>query len=324
MDLNTVQHGGTPPFRISPESLAAWNKSAQEQLLWLREHGAESLSQIPKPADARGVCVIVEPRAHPNLEFVLRNFMFLLAPIGWGLVIIHGTENGEFVRDIIHGWPNVGLMGLSVANLPKSSDYSRLLCQSSFWERLPNENILIFQTDTMLLSNKGLGGGSDTSFLEYAYVGAPWWLTCPLSGNMFRPGATGKTLVADGESLKELYPNLVGNGGLSFRKRSAMMEACSTFQPRAFMTDGDTRVPIECSNEDVFFSVAVNRLEGHSVCPRDIAVRFSVEEVTPLTLDSTGFITCGLHRSYSYQHPDIIRVLIESSEIVKAMVGKEE
>ena len=58
-------------------------------------------------------------------------------------------------------------------------DYNRLFTNKSFYDYIPTETFLIFQTDTMIFKeHKNL----INNFLEYDYVGAPW-LACKQVGN---------------------------------------------------------------------------------------------------------------------------------------------
>jgi hypothetical protein len=304
--------GRIAPFRISPESLTIYNASVQSQLEWLRVHN-ETTMQLKKPDKSKGVFVLIEPRKHPNSEFVLRNFTHFMAPLGWALVIVHGTENKEFMLNLVEGWTTVTMFQLNVSDLPNARAYTNLLCTATFWESIPHENILLFQTDTCLL-----GSQQFRRFTKYDYVGAPWWNVCPMSGSVFKPGSRPKQFIKDGDALAELFPNIVGNGGLSFRKKSAMIEACQRYRPQ-WMPDDGTRESLPCDNEDVFFSIALTRLPRRYVAPRNEAVRFSIEEVLPTTIDPSTPIAFGLHRVYSYQPPEVVELLLSSSEIVKAM-----
>jgi hypothetical protein len=143
--------------------------------------------------------VIVEPRKHSALAFVLKNMATLL-PDGWKILVFHGNTNGEFVQDIINEmeFPSRFLkpISLDVDNLT-SVQYNAMLMSSAFYKCIPTETMLIFQTDTMILEPTYL-----TGFLSYDYVGAPWRKS--------------------GE---------VGNGGLSVRKRTKMLTICQTVLP---------------------------------------------------------------------------------------------
>ena len=45
--------------------------------------------------------VIIEPRKHKALEFVLRNFIENLSD-EWKILIFHGRQNKEFIQEIIY------------------------------------------------------------------------------------------------------------------------------------------------------------------------------------------------------------------------------
>jgi len=142
--------------------------------------------------------VIVEPRKHPALAFVLKNMASLL-PDGWKILIFHGNTNGEFVQDIIAQMENPSRfltpISFDVDNL-SIAQYNAILMSSAFYKCIPTETMLIFQTDTMILEPTYL-----EAFLSYDYVGAPW-----KSGG-------------------------VGNGGLSVRKKTKMIAVTQTVLP---------------------------------------------------------------------------------------------
>jgi hypothetical protein len=159
--------------------------------------------------------VIVEPRKHKALKFVLHNFLTNLSD-DWSIIIFHGTENMEYVKDILTSLPDhvgrVTLVNLNVSNLTRE-EYSRLLTTKEFHNKIPTEMFLIFQTDTIIFhKNKHL----INNFLNYDYVGAPWLPWC------------------------QVGPYQVGNGGLSLRKKSKMLQIIET-------------VPYHGQPEDIYF-----------------------------------------------------------------------
>lgn len=138
--------------------------------------------------------VIVEPRRHKALGFVLQNFLTKLSE-EWEIIIFHGIQNEDYIdelfrselKDFIH---RLNKIKLNVENL-SINQYSVLLQSPSFYKCIKTEICLIFQTDALIL-NKDL----INRFLEYDYVGAPW-----ING-------------------------IVGNGGLSLRRIPKMIEIC--------------------------------------------------------------------------------------------------
>lgn len=139
--------------------------------------------------------------------------------------------------------------------IQSKDDYSRLLMSRAFWEQFETESILIFQHDSMLL-RKGI-----EEFLQYDYVGASW----------------------------EFEP-YVGNGGLSLRKKSAILAVIDNYKQHMNLP------------EDMYFGYGCIEL-GLNLAPVDIADRFSVE--TKFIMGSMGY-----HQIESY-------FSVEQCELIK-------
>jgi len=133
--------------------------------------------------------VIVEPRKHCALSLVVNNFLTHLPAREWKILVMHGISNKTFIeKNVLVLDPlRIELHEMSCENLT-IDEYNSLLSSREFYERIPTETMLIFQTDALIVNPSRL-----REFLEYDYVGAPW-----------RNGA-------------------VGNGGLSLRKKSKML-----------------------------------------------------------------------------------------------------
>ena len=207
------------------------NPNWTNYLNYFSELGADA---FPKSGSNNGLnsgkfCVIVEPRQHPNLIPVIKNFMHLLQ---WGLIVCHGPDNEAFVKDGLKDafshHDDVHYVRMAQPNLTKQ-EYSAMLCNPLFWQCLLDgfkcEHALIFQCDTLLLK------GCDVidAFLKYDYVGAPWpdrgmYATLPPNNRRVRL--------------------TVGNGGLSLRNVRTMLAITRKYPyPHA------SGVP-----EDVYFS----------------------------------------------------------------------
>ena len=155
--------------------------------------------------------IIVEPRKHKALSFVLDNFASNLDE-SWDIVILHGTQNKSFVEKIVNttlkkNKHRITLHNLNVENLTLE-DYNNLLTSKDFYSYINTETFLVFQTDTVICEEYK---DDINKFLQYDYVGAP-------------------------------NENWVGNGGLSLRKKSKMLEILNKHKRPADM------------NEDVFFT----------------------------------------------------------------------
>ena len=197
--------------------------------------------------------VIVEPRQHRALPFVLRNFAANLPP-EWSILVLHGTENEAWLKGLLGPQgelaaiaPRIRLSSLGVAKL-RVDEYNKMLKTTEFYERhIPTERFLIFQVDSMICApHKDLLA----KFMDYDYVGAPW----NVGG--------------------------VGNGGLSLRRKSAVIKKLKACPP----TEKDA--------EDGFFStdcatVKLNR-------PSDEEAReFSIETVYSPT-------SWGIHKAWAH------------------------
>jgi len=146
--------------------------------------------------------VIIEPRKHKALSFVLNNFLTNLSA-DWQIIIYHGTENMEYVqniieRDLAEYNDRISLRSLNVANLT-INEYDTLLKSAAFYEAIPTEMFLVFQSDTMIFEKYR---DLIYRFMQYDYVGAPWDQKMGWTRRFFK----------------------VGNGGISLRRKSKMLE----------------------------------------------------------------------------------------------------
>jgi hypothetical protein len=147
--------------------------------------------------------IIVEPREHKALEMVLNNFLELLSD-EWNIVLCHGNLNYNFCIKIINRMPleyrqRISLVDLKVDNI-KWEEYSQLLVKKEFYDNIPTEVFLIFQSDTIICKDYK---DKINKFIKYDYVGAPWASHAPLT---------------------QEFIHTVGNGGLSLRRKSKMLE----------------------------------------------------------------------------------------------------
>jgi len=211
------------------EHIDVWNQGLQN----IKNKFSDYNPSIFK--DTQYTAIIVEPRKHEDLEIICKNVMYYLNESGsdvkWGLKIYYGNKNEQFVKHFTQNWNNVQLENLEIDDL-SGILYNDMLKTTKFWETIPTENVLIFQTDTILRRF-----GID-EFISYNYVGAPWI--------RYREG------------------KIVGNGGLSFRKKSRMLEITNQFSDE------------EITMEDIYFC---KYLKDEDIAPYDVAKKFSVEDI---------------------------------------------
>jgi hypothetical protein len=115
-------------------------------------------------------------------------------------------------------------INLGVDNL-KQMEYSDLFFNPRFYDYIPTEMFLIFQTDSMIIpENKH----RIYEYMEYDYVGAPW------------------------PDTNYVTPLQVGNGGFSLRRKSKMLELLS-HNDADYLKHKNISRAVNHYVEDVFF-----------------------------------------------------------------------
>jgi hypothetical protein len=140
------------------------------------------------PSNTRAA-VIVESRPLFFLPMVLRNAMYFLGP-SWNLHVLCGEMSEPFVQRALQGW-NVHVFKVRGLHRMTSDQYSALLTSRPFWDLMPEERILVLQSDCILSS------ANVEAFLQYDFVGAP---------------------------AGRFDEQFIINGGLSLRSRRKMLE----------------------------------------------------------------------------------------------------
>lgn len=189
--------------------------------------------------------IIIEPRKHKAIEFVLTNVCNCLSD-EWKIIFFHGKNNIEYVTQIVEKLNNsfnnkIQLVNLNIENLDLI-EYSKLFCTKSvIYDYILSEIFLVFQTDSIILEkNKHL----INDYLEYDYVGSPWLIT---------------------GYIPTRNCNFIGNGGFSLRNKKKMLEIIEK---------------IEWNNiyEDLYFSTNYDNIIVKKP-DYNKAVQFSVDEV---------------------------------------------
>jgi len=209
-------------YSNKPECVFEIHSYLAKQTLFLRSHQRPHINK-----NSSKIAVIVEPRKHPLVEAVIRNVMYYLGE-EWDLQVFGTADTRNLLTDIFPDWKYT-FIELSQNNL-NAYTYSQLLKTINFWEQIPGENILIFQTDSFILNLDNLTLWN--KYLQYAFVGAP-------------------------HNIHLNTPKGVGyNGGFSLRRKSAMIECLSKISQNAvdqYRTLYKLRIGF---SEDVYFYTA--------------------------------------------------------------------
>ena len=97
--------------------------------------------------DSNNCAVIVEPRTNHNLlEAICKNVIFFL-PDDWNLVVFSNNE-----QSIKNRLTNIDYLYCNIIDRDNLDviEYSNLLKSKEFWNLIPGENIIMFQTDSYM------------------------------------------------------------------------------------------------------------------------------------------------------------------------------
>lgn len=230
--------------------------------------------------------IIIEPRKHNALEFVLKNFTENLSD-DWNFIIYYGNKNKEFINAIIKKFPlsvqkRITLIQLNIDNL-SIAEYSTLFYCPTFYNNIPTNTFLIFQTDSLILKeNKD----KIYDFIDYDYVGAPW---SSKIGHLSRMG--------------------VGNGGLSLRKKKKMQELL-IYKENVIQNDKYGKYIAEDQFFNGYYTPQV-QVWKPSV-PQ--AMNFSVETM----FNEKPF---GLHKCWNWLNEDELNYMIKKYPDIKTLVS---
>jgi hypothetical protein len=201
--------------------------------------------------------VIVEPRIHRAWKLVLNNFLTNLDE-RWDFIIVCGLLNKDFLTELIETnfkehKNRITIHQLNIENFTYE-EYAYFMLEPLLYELIPTETFLTFQLDA-LISSKYKDYVYD--FIQYDYVGAPWSYS--------------------------VSNELVGNGGLSLRKKSVILNILKN-------DINNTRYGY---GEDLFYT---NKIINNKPSA-DVAKLFSVETV----FSEKSF---GIHACYRWLKPD--------------------
>ena len=233
--------------------------------------------------------IIIEPRKHKALEFVLNNILECLSQ-EWNIVFFHGINNIQYSENIVNKLNNIHNNRITLVNLNiidlNHITYSKLLATKTvIYDYINTEYFLVFQTDSMMFkSNCHL----IENYLDkdYDYVGAPWMIC-------------------------DYYPtrvrDFIGNGGFSLRKTETMLKIIKNYK-------WDEN--IENCHEDLYFTKKYNDIQTKKPSYED-AKLFCVDEVFSPT-------TIACHNFWRNSYCNKLYELYPECEILKNLQYVEE
>jgi FkbM family methyltransferase len=149
------------------------------------------------------VAVIIEPRNHKYLIGVIKQVMSKLGD-AWNLRIFGSDKNEANIKENIKG--TYTFINMRIDDFVSPDAYSLFMQSKQFWDKIAEQHVIIFQTDSFILSNKyGIP-------LQYGFIGAPYlYGGHDNSGNFIDI----TTPVKGGFNI---------NGGFSYRNKQIMLD----------------------------------------------------------------------------------------------------
>lgn len=157
----------------------------------------QNLVIVEDYSDEKWVAAIIEPRDHPDLNYVIKTFREKLRP-SIEIVVFYGKGRTSLLEQITKDLRNVTLVELDKDNFD-AKGYNDFVKSMEFWKHINGQHLLIFQTDSMLCSNSPY---TLEDFESFSFIGArtPW--------DFKLPGGNGGLSVRDVNLSKECVMDL--------------------------------------------------------------------------------------------------------------------
>jgi hypothetical protein len=148
--------------------------------------------------------IIVERRIHENLAFILRNVFYYARD--WAITVVCSDVNYTYIKTICtNNRDNISIVPLLQGNPDRDTaraEYNDLLKTSFLYAQIPYEHLFFVEMDSYL--RKPI----DESMFQYDYVAAPY-----------------------------SWDETSAGGGMSYRKRTVMLDICMRFKSDTPMQD---------------------------------------------------------------------------------------
>jgi len=187
----------------------------------------------------KNTLLFVDDRYDSSFIYLLILFLYSVDD-SWNINIFTTIDNKIYYENVFNTIKIEGNIILLDNKFESINDYSNLLKNVNFWNKIEEDNCLLFQYDSFCM------GKFNNIFFDYNYIGAKW---------DHRPLLFKKILI--------------GNGGTSFRKTRVMEYLCNKYKNK----DIKKNYP-----EDMYFSELLYEEKMHN-CTEDIADKFSFENI---------------------------------------------
>jgi hypothetical protein len=148
----------------------------------------------------KNTLLFIDDRYDPSFIYLLTLFLYSVDN-SWNINIFTTFDNKVYYEDVLNKLNIEGNIILLDNKFENINDYSNLLKNVNFWNKIEEDNCLLFQYDSFCM------GKFDKIFFDYNYIGAKWG---------HRPLL-----------FKKIF---IGNGGTSFRKTRVMEYLCSKYK----------------------------------------------------------------------------------------------
>jgi FkbM family methyltransferase len=237
------------------------------------------------------VAVIIEPRNHKYLIGVIKQVMSKLGDT-WNLRIFGSDKNEAIIKGNIKGTYTFNNMQIDDFDSPDA--YSLFMQSKQFWNKIAEEHILIFQTDSFILSN------NYSIPLQYGFIGASYFLDYNIDSDdrldIHAPVKNGYNI----------------NGGFSYRNKQVMLDCINKVSYNDIISYRkkhglrfDYFIDRVIIPEDVFFynaiavlkyQIPIGSTEEYSVCKQFCLNQFDESSINANNeLISTGNKPFGIH-----------------------------
>ena len=187
----------------------------------------------------KNTLLFIDDRYDSSFIYLLILFLYSVDD-SWNVNIFTTIDNKIYYENVFKKIKIEGNIILLDNKFESINDYSNLLKNVNFWNKIEEDNCLLFQYDSFCM------GKFNNIFFDYNYIGAKW---------DHRPLLFKKILI--------------GNGGTSFRKTRVMEYLCDKYKNK----DIKKNYP-----EDMYFSELLYEEKMHN-CTEYIADKFSFENI---------------------------------------------